>query len=75
MPHEPDLRVLPTATDGDEPSDEALLAAFARSESAASSAFVARFQRRVFGLALTLLLRRMFASSAGGTRSVIGECR
>ena len=55
MPHEPDLRVLPTATDGDEPSDEALLAAFARSEAAASSAFVARFQRRVFGLALTLL--------------------
>jgi len=55
MPHEPDLRVLPGDTHEDEPSDEGLLAAFARSEPTASAAFVTRFQRRVFGLAMTLL--------------------
>src|SRR5262249_9134280 len=38
-----------------EPSDEALLAGFAGSDPGASAAFLARFQRRVFGLALTLL--------------------
>src|SRR5262245_4869344 len=55
MPQELDLRLLPGDTDEDELSDEALLGAFARSEPAASLAFVARFQRRVFGLAQTLL--------------------
>lgn len=38
-----------------EPSDEVLLAGFGRSEPEAMSAFVARFQRRVYGLALTIL--------------------
>ena len=38
-----------------EPSDEVLLAGFGRSEPEAVSAFVARFQRRVYGLALTIL--------------------
>jgi RNA polymerase sigma-70 factor (ECF subfamily) len=36
-------------------SDEALLAGFAASDPEATSAFVARFQRRVFGLALTVV--------------------
>jgi RNA polymerase sigma-70 factor (ECF subfamily) len=36
-------------------SDEALLACFAASDPEATSAFVARFGRRVFGLALTLV--------------------
>jgi RNA polymerase sigma-70 factor (ECF subfamily) len=35
--------------------DEALLARFAESDAEAASAFVARFQRRVFGLALTIV--------------------
>jgi RNA polymerase sigma factor (sigma-70 family) len=38
-----------------EPSDQALLEGFGRSEPEAVSAFVARFQRRVYGLALTIL--------------------
>jgi RNA polymerase sigma factor (sigma-70 family) len=38
-----------------EPSDETLLAGFAASEAHATSAFVERFQRRVFGLALTIV--------------------
>src|SRR5439155_4875959 len=38
-----------------EVSDEALLAGFAASDPEATSAFVARFQRRVFGLALTVV--------------------
>ena len=36
-------------------SDEALLAGFAASDPAATSAFVARYQRRVYGLALTIV--------------------
>ena len=36
-------------------SDEALLALFAVSDPQATSAFVERFQRRVFGLALTIV--------------------
>jgi RNA polymerase sigma factor (sigma-70 family) len=36
-------------------SDEALLAGFAASDPAASAAFVQRFQRRVYGLALTIV--------------------
>src|SRR5262249_11075808 len=64
MPQEPSLRVHPGRTAVDEPSDQALLAAFGRSEPAASSAFLARFQRRVFGLALTLLGDRRAAEDA-----------
>ena len=37
------------------PSDEALLAGFAASDPTASAAFVERFQRRVYGLALTVV--------------------
>jgi RNA polymerase sigma-70 factor (ECF subfamily) len=55
MPQEPELRVLPGAGGESEPSDEALLTGFAHSDAAASGAFFARFQRRVYGLALTLL--------------------
>jgi RNA polymerase sigma-70 factor (ECF subfamily) len=55
MPHQPELRVLPGDPVGPESSDDELLAGFARSDPAASAAFLARFQRRVFGLALTLL--------------------
>jgi RNA polymerase sigma-70 factor (ECF subfamily) len=55
MSHEPELRVLPADADESEPSDDALLAGFARSDPALATAFVARFRRRVFGLALTLL--------------------
>jgi RNA polymerase sigma-70 factor (ECF subfamily) len=36
-------------------SDEALLAGFAAGDRAAAAAFVRRFQRRVFGLAMTIL--------------------
>jgi RNA polymerase sigma-70 factor (ECF subfamily) len=54
MPHPTELRVLPgDAQSG--PSDDELLAGFARSDPVASAAFLARFQRRVYGLALTLL--------------------
>jgi RNA polymerase sigma factor (sigma-70 family) len=35
--------------------DEALLAGFGRSDPAATAAFVARFQRRVYGLAVTIV--------------------
>jgi RNA polymerase sigma factor (sigma-70 family) len=38
-----------------EPSDEALLARFADSDPEASAEFVRRFERRVFGLAFTIL--------------------
>jgi RNA polymerase sigma-70 factor (ECF subfamily) len=37
------------------PSDEILLAGFAASDPAATAAFVERFQRRVYGLALTVV--------------------
>ena len=37
------------------PSDEVLLAGFAASDRTASAAFVERFQRRVYGLALTVV--------------------
>lgn len=37
------------------PSDEVLLAGFAASDPAAAAAFVERFQRRVYGLALTVV--------------------
>lgn len=37
------------------PSDEALLAGFAAGDPAAAAAFVRRFQRRIYGLALTIL--------------------
>src|SRR6478735_3571465 len=37
------------------PSDEVLLAGFAASDPTASAAFVERFQRRVYGLALTVV--------------------
>src|SRR5690242_4574995 len=37
------------------PSDEELLAGYAASDPAASAAFVERFQRRVYGLALTVI--------------------
>ena len=37
------------------PSDEALLAGYAASDPSASAAFVERFQRRVYGLALTVV--------------------
>src|SRR6478672_11895057 len=47
----PPNRALPDAT----PSDEALLAGFAASEPAATSAFMSRYQRRVYGLALTIV--------------------
>jgi RNA polymerase sigma-70 factor (ECF subfamily) len=39
----------------DELSDDELLARFGRSESDAAAAFVARFQRRVYGVAFTML--------------------
>jgi DNA-directed RNA polymerase specialized sigma24 family protein len=47
----PPNRALPDAT----ASDEALLAGFAASDPAATSAFMARYQRRVYGLALTIV--------------------
>jgi RNA polymerase sigma factor (sigma-70 family) len=43
------------ALSDDASSDEALLAGFAASDPAATSAFVARYQRRVYGLALTIV--------------------
>jgi RNA polymerase sigma factor (sigma-70 family) len=55
MPHEPELRVLPGDAGASAPSDDELLAGFARSDPTASAAFLSRFQRRVYGLALTLL--------------------
>ena len=47
----PPNRALPHASS----SDEALLAGFAASDPAATSAFMARYQRRVYGLALTIV--------------------
>ena len=43
------------ALDPHELSDEALLAALGRADSEAASAFVRRFERRLFGLALTIV--------------------
>jgi RNA polymerase sigma-70 factor (ECF subfamily) len=50
-----DTLELPTAVPGDGPSDEALLALFAVSDPEGSAAFIRRFERRVFGLARTIV--------------------
>ena len=54
-PPAPTAQDLGRALRAGEVSDEALLACFAASDPDATSAFVARFGRRVFGLALTVV--------------------
>jgi RNA polymerase sigma-70 factor (ECF subfamily) len=55
-----------TVPAGREPSDQELLAGVAASDPAATSAFVGRFGRRVFGLALMIVVDRAVAEEVAG---------
>jgi len=59
-------RALSSVPSGREPSDRELLAGFAASDPAATSAFVGRFGRRVFGLALMIVVDRAVAEDVAG---------
>ena len=55
MPPVPELRSMHGGSDPRDLPDDALLAGFARSDLVLSAAFLARFQGRVYGLALSIL--------------------
>ncbi|HEY7137725.1 MAG TPA: sigma factor [Acidimicrobiia bacterium] len=59
-------RALGGMPSGREPSDQELLAGFGASDPAATSAFVGRFGRRVFGLALMIVVDRAVAEDVAG---------
>jgi RNA polymerase sigma-70 factor (ECF subfamily) len=56
-----DTLELPAAVSGTEPSDETLLALYAMSDPQGAAAFIARFGRRVYGLARTIVGDTRFA--------------
>ena len=59
---------------GVELSDEALLAGLAAGDADAAAAFVRRFQRRVYGLALTIL-REPGAAEDAAQEAFVRACR